>query len=109
MAAADASPKHVSRTRIILLALMVFLISLLYYATVPGHIYYHTLFRVLYFLPLVFAGIWFGLRGAVIAPLAISESLTAMGKALSAVAHDMKSPLTAKRVLKEASWKRIRS
>jgi two-component system, NtrC family, sensor histidine kinase HydH len=126
---------------------MVFLVSLFYYATVPGHLYYHTMFRDLYFLPLVLAGIWFGLRAAVLTSLTVtalympfvimnwggfsaidfrrlmeavvligvavtlgliserekraqqslreSASLIAMGKALSAAAHDMKSPLTA--------------
>ena len=147
MAVRDAFSRNVSRTRTVLVTLMVFFITLFYYATVPGHIYYHTLFRNLYFLPLVFAGIWFGLRAAVAASLAItalyvpfvvmnwegfsvadfsrvmevvvfngaavilgliserekraqkslreSESLAAMGKALSAAAHDMKSPLIA--------------
>jgi signal transduction histidine kinase len=37
-----------------------------------GYIYYHALFRNLYFLPLVFAGIWFGLRAAVTTSLAIT-------------------------------------
>jgi two-component system, NtrC family, sensor histidine kinase HydH len=147
MAPTDVSPINGSRTRIILLALMILLINFYYYSTVPGHIYYHTLFRNLYFLPLILAGIWFGLRGAIIVSLAItalyapfivtnwqgfsatdfsrlleilvfdgaavvlgliterekrtqknlreSESLAVMGKALSATAHDMKSPLIA--------------
>ncbi len=126
---------------------MVLLISLLYYTTMPRHVYYHMLFRDLYFLPLMLAAFWFGLGAALLTSglitvlylpflvihwqgfsqvdfsrileilvvnvvavvlgyissrekahqkaLRESEGLAAMGKTLSAVAHDMKSPLTA--------------
>jgi two-component system, NtrC family, sensor histidine kinase HydH len=136
-----------SGKRIIILSLMVIFITLPYYLTVPGHVYYHTLFRDLYFLPLILSAYWFGLEAAVITAASIttiyvpflvlnwqgfsrldfsrmlevllfnavalvlgyvssrqkahekalreSESLAAMGEALSAAAHDMKSPLTA--------------
>ncbi len=133
--------------RIVFLSTAVALISVCYYLTEPRHVYYHTFFRDLYFLPLILSAFWFGLKGAVLTagiitvvylPFVVlnwqgfsqldfsrilevllfnavafvlgyvssrekahqkalreSENLASMGKALSAVAHDMKSPLTA--------------
>jgi two-component system sensor histidine kinase HydH len=128
-------------------ALLVVLISVLHYATGLQNMRYHSFYRELYFLPLILAGLWFGLRGAVIVSVSIavlylpfirigwdsfsptdfdrvlsillfnlvaivlgfvssrekarqkalreSESLAAMGRAISGVAHDIKTPLTA--------------
>jgi len=111
-----------------------------------GH-HYYIFYRELYFFPLVLAGFWFGLRGALLTSIAITlaylpitiiywdhfstddltrvveivlfntiaiiigilkdrereryhqlvmaESLAAMGRAVSAAAHDMKTPLIA--------------
>jgi two-component system sensor histidine kinase HydH len=122
-------------------------VTFLHYYIGLGEHRYHVFFRSLYFLPLVLAGFWFGLRGAVATSLAITtaylpltiiqwqgfsasdlsritevvlyngvavilgvlrdrewreqnrsreaERLAAMGKAVSSVAHDMKTPLTA--------------
>lgn len=36
----------------------------LYYATVPTHPYYHDLLSHLYFMPLILAAVWFGIKGA---------------------------------------------
>jgi signal transduction histidine kinase len=137
---------------IVFIAFLVVAISLFYYLTFfwleyyTEYVYYHTLFRDLYFLPLVLAGFWFGLKGAlhtslfvtllylpfiilnwqhmspsdfnrilevcvfnaVAAVLGIvsdrekarekalreSESLAAIGRTVSAIAHDMRNPLT---------------
>ncbi len=136
-----------------LISAFVAVITLLYYFTFfrhaydPEYLYYHALFRDLYFAPLILAGLWFGLRGALLTSLSVtvlyvpfvvaywgrasptdfnrvleivvfnavaavlgyisdrekarekalreSESLAAMGRALSAVAHDMSNPLMA--------------
>jgi len=136
-----------------LVSLLVIAIAFSYYFTFaehiyyPGYDYYHTLFRDLYFLPLILAGLWFGLRGALYASLTItalyvpfvvinwqglsptdfsrilellvfnsvaivlgavsdrekdreralceSENLAAIGRAVSALAHDMRNPLVA--------------
>lgn len=119
----------------------------LHYLTLSELRYDHTFFRLLYYVPLVFAGLWYGLRGtmavcaAVIAlytpymlvqwhgfsvedfdklmegvlftaiaillgilmdrekrhvtALMEAESLAAVGRAVSEIAHDMKSPLMA--------------
>lgn len=137
--------KH--RSMIIVTAALVVGISLLHYTTGLGLHHYHVIFRELYFLPIVLAGFWFGLRGALITSLSVTalylpfvllswqnfsaddldklieilffnvvavilgvlrnrewleqrrlqeaESLAAMGKAMSGVAHDMKTPLIA--------------
>ena len=55
-------------------------ISLLHYVTPAPKIEHHSVHRMLYYLPLVLAGFWFGIKGAV---------------AVSEIAHDMKSPLMA--------------
>lgn len=135
------------RAMIILIATLVVGISLLHYTTRLGLHHYHIIFREIYFLPIVLAGLWFGLRGALMTSLSISalylpfvllswqnfsaddldkliqilffnvlavilgvlrnreqleqrrlreaESLAAMGRAMSGVAHDMKTPLIA--------------
>lgn len=49
-------------------------ISLLHYLTQPSRPYEHTFYRELYFLPLILASFWFGLRGG----LATSLSITAL-------------------------------
>lgn len=117
-----------------------------YFTVLTGH-HYYIFYRELYFFPLVLAGFWFGLRGALLTSIAITlaylpitiiywdhfstddltrvveivlfntiaiiigilkdrereryhqlvmaESLAAMGRAVSAAAHDMKTPLIA--------------
>jgi len=117
-----------------------------YYTVLTGH-HYYIFYRELYFFPLVLAGFWFGLRGALLVSITITvaylpitimfwdhfstgdltrvveiilfntiaivmgilkdseqqkhnqlvmaESLAAMGRAVSAAAHDMKTPLIA--------------
>jgi two-component system, NtrC family, sensor histidine kinase HydH len=47
-------------------------INLLHYLTQRQERYYHLFYRELYFLPLILAGIWFGLRGAILSSLFIS-------------------------------------
>ncbi len=145
--------RQTGRRRAILISALVIVISFSYYFTFfqyvyyPEYVYFHVLFRDLYFLPLILAGIWFGLNGALLASSVItvlyipfiiinwqgmspvdfnrileialfnavgavlgvvsdrekareralreSENLATMGSALSAVAHDMRNPLTA--------------
>ncbi len=133
--------------KILLIAALVLGISALHYGTQLTEHHYHIFYREIYFLPIILAGFWFGLRGAVCTSLAISaaylpfivrhwqgfspddfskvmeialynivalilgmlkdretaehqralesESLAAMGRAVSGVAHDMKTPLIA--------------
>ena len=51
---------------------VILVISLLHYLTQRQERYYHLFYRELYFLPLILAGIWFGLRGAILSSLFIS-------------------------------------
>jgi signal transduction histidine kinase len=60
------------KTRKILVAILVVLITLLHYATGRGELYYHVFYRDLYYLPVILAGVWFGLRGAVLTSLSIT-------------------------------------
>jgi signal transduction histidine kinase len=122
-------------------------VTYLHYSTHLQLHHYHIFYRQLYFLPIILAGFWFGLRGAMVSSLSITalylpfvclywegfspddfnqvlgicfynivaavlgrlrdrerieqerlreaENLAAMGKAVSGVAHDMKTPLVA--------------
>jgi len=56
----------------IAIAMLVGVITFLHYSTEMGRIYYHIFYRELYFLPLILAGFWFGLRGGVITSLTIT-------------------------------------
>jgi two-component system, NtrC family, sensor histidine kinase HydH len=128
-----------------LVASLVFGITLIHFLTRHGQIYYHLFYVDLYFMPIIMAGLWYGLRGAVITSAAITilyfpfilwrwqgfssgdfdriiqvlllntiavvlglvsdrqkreqkalreaESMAAMGRAVSFLAHDMKAPL----------------
>lgn len=58
--------------RIPLLALFIIAISLLHYLT-PLHLHYlHDIFQRLYYLPIILAAIWFGLRGGLACSLVVS-------------------------------------
>lgn len=58
--------------RIPLLALSIIAISLLHYLT-PLHLHYlHDIFQRLYYLPIILAAIWFGLRGGLACSMAVS-------------------------------------
>ncbi len=130
-----------------IIVFLIVVISLAHYLTGDDLVYLHVIYREMYFLPVVLAGFWFGLRGGLVASLAVTaaylpfvfqradrftghefgnlleimlyfavgllvgwmrdrekrrqeqqrrmESLAAMGKGISCIAHDMKTPLTA--------------
>jgi signal transduction histidine kinase len=59
-------------SKIILIIGIVVFITLLHYITGMGQIYQHIFFRELYFLPLILAGFWFGLKGGMITSLSIT-------------------------------------
>jgi len=127
--------------------LLIAAITFAHYSTELGAHHYHVFYQGLYFLPVLLAGLWFGLRGGIVASLSITilylpftvihwqafssedfnnvmeivlynlvavilgilrdrekkeqirlreaESLAAIGKAASSLAHDMKTPLIA--------------
>ncbi len=135
------------RTRLALVAGLVISVTFLQYFTRVNAYRHHILYEGLYFIPIILAGFWFGLRAAVSVSLTIvllyvpflflswtnfsgyeltyvmdlviyvaaaaligylrerewaeesrareAERLAAMGKALSALAHDLKTPLIA--------------
>lgn len=58
--------------RIALLAISILAISLFHYFT-PLHLHHiHDIFQRLYYLPIILAALWFGLRGGVVTALAVS-------------------------------------
>ena len=66
------SMKTSTNIRILLLAIFIIAISLLHYLT-PLHLHYlHDIFQRLYYLPVILAAIWFGLRGGLACSLVVS-------------------------------------
>jgi two-component system sensor histidine kinase HydH len=64
--------KSSSPLRITLLALSILGISLLHYLT-PLHLHYlHDIFQRFYYIPIILAALWFGLRGGLACSLAVS-------------------------------------
>lgn len=61
-----------SKIKTVIVVFLVIVISSLHYFTEMTRIYYHIFFRELYFLPLILAGFWFGLRGGIFTALGIS-------------------------------------
>ncbi len=134
-------------TKVVFIALMIGGILSLHYFTLPYMRYQHALYRMLFSVPLVLGGLWFGLKGAIYVCASVSilylpytikqwqgfslehfhelleallyiiialilgslvekerkkhrallqaEGLAAIGRAISEVAHDMKTPLMA--------------
>lgn len=60
------------KPKIILIVALVVVISLLHYFTEMQKVYQHIFYRELYFLPLILAGFWFGLRGGLFTSLSIT-------------------------------------
>ena len=135
------------KLKTVVIALMIGGILCMHYFTPENLLYYHAVYRMLFYLPLVFGSLWFGLRGAVYVCGAVSlfflphvmeqwegfsleefhrilegalyiiislilgflverekrkqrallrsERLAVVGKAVSEIAHDMKTPLMA--------------
>lgn len=138
-----------TNVRIVTIAGIVAVVTFLHFLTSSRYVYYHIFFRHLYYLPVLLASFWFGIKGglatcasvALLYPVYIlmqdatwswtpgnferlmemvvfltvafllgalrdrekarqkalreSEALAAMGRAMAAVAHDMKTPLIA--------------
>jgi len=60
------------KPKIILIVALVVVISFLHYFTEMQKVYQHIFYRELYFLPLILAGFWFGLRGGLVTSLSIT-------------------------------------
>ncbi len=138
---------HKEQMKIVIISVMIGSILCLHYLTFPALRYYHAVYRMLFYLPLVLGSLWFGMKGAVYICVSVSvlflphaiiqwewfsvddfhrfsegvlyigiamilgflverekkkhralvrvRSLAAVGKAVSEIAHDMKTPLVA--------------
>ena len=49
-----------------IIAFMIAAILCLHYFTLPQEAYLHAVYRILFYLPLILGGLWFGLRGALL-------------------------------------------
>jgi len=142
-----AMSNYKQQIKVLLIAVMISSILCLHYLTFPELRYYHAVYRMLFYLPLVLGSLWFGMKGATYTCVSVSalflphairqwqgfsfedfyrllegvlyivialilgflvekekkkhsdlvraESLAAVGKAVSEIAHDMKTPLMA--------------
>ena len=63
---------HLRRHRILIVAGLVIFITILHFWIELTKDYQHIIFRESYFIPLVLAGFWYGLRGALITSLSIT-------------------------------------
>lgn len=61
-----------TNAKITLLGILVLGISFLQFVTDENYRYLHIIYRELFFLPIILAGLWFGLRGALASSLAIT-------------------------------------
>lgn len=138
---------HNAQKKVVIIAVMIGGILCFHYLTFPELRYYHAVYRMLFYLPLVLGSLWFGMKGAVYICVSVSvlflphairqwqwfsledfhrlsegvlyigialilgflvererkkqralvrvRSLAAVGKAVSEIAHDMKTPLMA--------------
>ena len=57
--------------KILFITITVVAIASLHYLTQYSRMYHHIVYRELYFLPLIFGGLWFGLRGGVITSIGV--------------------------------------
>lgn len=64
-------PKSVPQ-RVLVLVVLVVGITLLHYMTTVQMDYFHDIYRRLYYLPVVFGGLWFGFRGGLLTALTVS-------------------------------------
>jgi signal transduction histidine kinase len=64
--------KSPATLRISLLSLFIAAVSLLHYLTPLSLHYLHDIFQRLYYLPIILAALWFGLRGGLVCSLAVS-------------------------------------
>lgn len=58
------------RWRIGICALLVLVVSIAHYLTPPSHFFWHNVFQRLYYIPLLLAAAWFGLRGGLVTAIA---------------------------------------
>ncbi|MFK5927082.1 MAG: ATP-binding protein [Desulfuromusa sp.] len=58
--------------RLTIIFLFIIVVTLLHYATGTHHSNYHGIYRRLYYLPIILAGFWFGIRGGVLTSALIS-------------------------------------
>ncbi len=62
----------IARTRIILIVVLTLLISVLHYTTPTARMHFHLLYMQAYFIPILLAAFWFGVRGGLTASVAVS-------------------------------------
>ena len=63
---------HADYLKIFLVVLLVAITTFLHFSTNQSQYYYHIVFRELYFLPILLAAFWFGVRGGLVASVGIS-------------------------------------
>jgi len=60
------------KKKFLTISLLIAAITFLHYSTELGAHHYHVFYQGLYFVPVLLAGLWFGLRGGIVASLSIT-------------------------------------
>lgn len=55
-------PQAPTVTRLVVIFLMIAVVTVLHYSTLESHVAYHTLYRELYFIPIILMSFWYGLE-----------------------------------------------
>ena len=78
-------------SRIIAVCVLIFGITFLHYLTRQEEIFLHVIYREFYFLPIILAGFWFGMRGGLAASLVITALYVPMviGKPSGFAGHNL--------------------
>ena len=81
--------------KVVVIFFIIFLVTLLHYQTNQEKTILHVIYRELYFLPIILAGFWFGLRGGLAASLVITALYlpVVVGKKSGLSGHDLGSLL----------------
>jgi len=58
--------------RVVFISLSIVIVSVLHYATATTMGYFHEIYKVLYYIPIIVAAFWYGIRGGLMASLAVS-------------------------------------
>ena len=79
----------------VVIFVLVFLITMVHFLTRQEEIFLHVIYRELYFLPIILAGFWFGLRGGLATALVITALYMpiVIGKPSGLTGHDLENLL----------------
>ena len=64
--------KSENRKPLVILVSLIVIITVLHYSTDPATFYFHEIYKLLYYIPIILAGFYFGIKGGLISSIAVS-------------------------------------